>query len=174
MKGFTLIETLVTIGITLVLSAMALSYNRSSERQLIVYRDQQSVIGLLNQARSLTAQRYRDPSISGYVSCAFGVHIEPDSRDYVLFRDLASGDCGSANYRYDPGVIPSEAINTLSLDRRLLFEGIPISGLDIFFVPPDITADSSAGLPTSFVIRTEDDSFRVTTTVAAGGQIVVE
>lgn len=176
MKGFTLIETLVTISITLVLSGLAIAYNRSSERQIAIYRDQSTVVGLLNRARSLAAQKYRDPSIPTYITCAFGIHFEPDSRDFVLFQDLGEGGCssGSANYRYDAGSNPSETLETLSLDPRLQFDGIPISGLDIFFIPPDITASSSTNLPVSFVIKTNDNNFSVTTTVAAGGQIVTE
>jgi prepilin-type N-terminal cleavage/methylation domain-containing protein len=176
MKGFTLIETLVTISITLVLSGLAIAYNRSSERQIVIYKDQATVIGILNRARSLTAQKYRDPSNPSHITCAFGLHIEPDSRNFVLFQDLGEGGCGpgAANYRYDSGASPSEALETFSLDPRLRFDGVPISGLDIFFIPPDITASSSTDLPVAFTIGTNDGQFAVTTTVAAGGQIVTE
>ncbi len=171
-----MIETLVVISVTLILSALALAYNRSSEGQLILYRDQAVVVSFLNQARHLTAQKYRDPSIPNYSACAFGLHFEPGTRNFVFFQDLTEGDCGdgSQNYRYDDGMNPSEALEALSLDPKLSFEGIPEGGLDIFFIPPDVDASSSAGLPVSFVIKTRDGKFRVTTTVASGGQIITE
>lgn len=176
MKGFTLIETLVVISVTLILSALALSYNRSSEGQLILYKDQAVVVNFLNQARYLTAQKYRDPSTPDYSACAFGLHFELGSRNFVFFQDLAEGDCesGNSNYRYDEGANPSETLEVFSLDPKLGFEGIPEEGLDIFFIPPDVDASSSAGLPVSFVIKTLDGKFRATTTIASGGQIVTE
>ena len=176
MKGFTLVETLVVISITLVLSAVAVAYNRSSEGQIILYKDQAVIVGFLNQAKYFTAQKYRDPSIPDYSACAFGLHFESGLREFVFFQDLSEGDCigGSANYRYDAGVDPSETLEVLSLDPKLEFEGIPEGGLDIFFIPPEVDASSSAGLPVSFVVKTTDGRFRATTTVASGGQIITD
>lgn len=176
MKGFTLAETLIVIGITLVLSAIAVAYNHSSEGQVILYKDQAVVVNFLNQAKYFTAQKYRDPSIPDYFACAFGLHFEPGLREFVFFQDLAEGDCGSgsSNYRYDEGMDPSETIEVLSLDSKLEFEGIPENGLDVFFIPPEVDASSSVGLPVSFVIKTMDGRFRATTTVVSGGQIITE
>ncbi len=174
--GYTLIETLVVISITLVLSAIAIVYTHSSEKQILIYKDRATVVGFLNRARSLAAQKYRDPSVPDYLTCAFGIHFEPDSRDFVLFQDLGEGDCslGSTNYRYDQEADPSEAIQIVSLDSRLQFAGIPAGGLDIFFIPPEITASSSTELPVSFIIKTTDNQFQTVTTVAVGGQIITE
>jgi prepilin-type N-terminal cleavage/methylation domain-containing protein len=176
MKGFTLVETLIVVAITVVLSAIAVAYNRSSEEQITLYRDQAVVIGLLNRSKSFAFQKYRDPSIPDYLTCAFGLHFEPDSRDFIFFQDLGEGSCdpANANYRYDEGADPSEALETFSLDPRLEFEGIPAGDLDIFFIPPEVNASSSTDLPVSVVIKTVGGGLKATTTVASSGQIITE
>jgi prepilin-type N-terminal cleavage/methylation domain-containing protein len=177
--GFTLIETLVVVAITLILSGLAVTYSRSGERQVVLYKDQAVVVGVINQAKSFAAQKYRDPGIAGdYEFCAFGVHFESGSRDFVLFQDLGAGTCvydpNNANYRYDAGADPSEAISTHSLDSRLEFGNLPDGSLDVFFIPPDITASSSTDLPVSITIKTIDGELEVVTTFAPGGQIITE
>lgn len=175
MKGFTLVETLVVVSIILVLSTMAIVYNRSNERQIALYKDQAILVGLLNRAKAFTAQRYRDPATPDNPACAFGLHLD-SPRSFVLFQDLGDGDCEgvNTNYRYDEGADPTETLEIFSLDPRLEFEAIPGGGLDIFFIPPEINASSSAGLPVSIVIRTPDGALQATTVVSTAGQIITE
>lgn len=180
-NGFTLVEIMIVIAITVLLSSIAITYNRSGERQIILFRDQALVVGLLNRAKSLAIQKYRDPDISGdYLSCAFGLHFESGSRDFILFQDFGEGGCSLANYEYgptDPTQIPPpppEELESFSLDSRLEFSGIPAGGLDILFVPPDLDVVSTAGLPVTITIQTIDGSLTTSITVSTAGQIITE
>ena len=173
-KGFTLVEILVVVAITVLLSSLAISYNRSGEKQIILFRDQALVVGLLNRTKSLAIQKYRDPSISGdYLTCAFGLHFEPGSRDIILFQDLNEDDnCDSAIYGYDL----TEGIETFSLNSRLEFSGIPVGGLDILFVPPELSVITAPPdrLPVTITIQTIDGSLITSITISTAGQIVTE
>lgn len=168
-EGFTLIETLVVIAITAILSSVLLVYNRSNESQIVLYRDQAVIAGLLSRAKSLAIQKYREPALPDYSACAFGVHFEAP-RDLILFQDLGLGGCATGRvYAYDSG----EELQRLSLDSRLQFLNIPPGGLDIFFVPPELIVGTTAtsGLPVSITLQTTNGRFTAYTTVSAGGQI---
>lgn len=174
--GFSLFEMVVVVGITVLLSALTITYNRSGERQLLLFKDQAVVVGLLNRAKSLSVQKYQNPAITqDWVFCAFGVHFEAP-RDVILFADLGEGSCDpvNANYRYDAGVVPPEALETKSLDARNEFSGLPEGGLDILFIAPELTATSSAGLPVTITINSTVGGLSSETTVSAAGQIITE
>jgi len=168
MRGFTLIETIVVVAITMILSGILLAYNRSTERQIVLYRDQAVIVGAINRAKSLTIQKYREPRSDGKVACAFGVHFAPP-RSFILFQDLDQGGCQENHiYAYDQG----EEIQTLSLDNRLQFD--MQNGFDILFIPPELqaTTTNANGFPVTIVIKTNDNTGRATTTISAAGQIV--
>lgn len=169
-------ETLVVVTVTLILSALAFTYNRSTELQVAVFKDQTVIIGVLNRAKSLALQKYRDPALApDYDFCAFGLHFETGSRNFVLFEDLGKGGCaGGANYRYDAGKVPSEKLEEYSLDPRVRFTGIPQEGLDIVFVPPGLEVVSNTSLPVSIRLESIDGAVKAVTTVSAGGQISTE
>lgn len=180
MRGFTLVETMVAIAITLVLSTIVLSYNRSSEKQIVLFRDQAVVIGVLNRAKSLAIEKFNsDPNV-----CAFGVHFDQNLSTFVLFQDLSLGGASepvfgcrdyaqgtyNSNLRYDGG---SELFESFSLDPRLEFGAIPSNGLDILFIPPEINVTSTEVLPVTINIKTKDNSASASITIGQGGQIIL-
>jgi len=182
-----LVEIIVVIAITVLLSGIAITYNRSGERQIVLFRDQALVVGLLNRAKSLTIQKYRDPDISGdYLTCAFGLHFESGSRDFILFQDFGEGGCSLANHEYGPTdpiatpPPPPEELESFSLDPRLEFSlsGIPPGGfLDILFIPPELTAATTHpdGFPVTTTIQTVGGEFTAPIVVfSIAGQIITE
>lgn len=183
-KGFTLVEIIVVVAITVLLSSIAITYNRSGERQIVLFRDQALVVGLLNRAKSLAIQKYRDPDISGdYSTCAFGLHFESGSRDFILFQDFGEGGCSLANHEYGPTdptrmpPPPPEELENFSLDSRLEFSGIPMIGLDILFIPPELTAATThaGGFPVTITIQTVGGDFTAPITVfSIAGQIITD
>lgn len=177
MKGFTFVETMIVLSITILLSTIAITYNRSSERQIALFKDQSVMVGFLNRAKSLTIQKYRDPALpANYFFCAFGVHFDDLARNFVVFRDLGDGGCNSTqtNYRYDPSAVPSELIDDFSLDSRVEFFGLPPGGLDILFIPPDLNVTSTVPLPATITLITKDGRLTAPTTVESAGQIITE
>ena len=178
-KGFTLLETIIVIAITMILSAVTLGYNRSNEKQIALYRDQAIIVGLINRAKSLALQKFNVEN-----ACAFGVHFE-SPRGFTIFADKMSSESGKTvcknisgvyqlNGTYDAG---GEALTdeqtTFSLDNRLKFRVLtPPLNSDIIFVPPEMeTKTNPASDPFIIQIETLDGSLCSSLEVGVGGQI---
>ena len=52
-SGFSLIEIIVVISITILLSSLVLGYGRSIGKPLVLFRDQAVIAGFLNRVRVL-------------------------------------------------------------------------------------------------------------------------
>lgn len=133
MSGFTLIETLIVMGLVLILVTIAAMYNRSAGRQVAVSREHAKVLTAFVRARSagLTIPK-TDPSVERV--CAYGVHVDPASRIVILFKDLGEplpGSCVSANRRYDGD---AETIERIELDAAVIMTATGID--DVVFIPP--------------------------------------
>ena len=158
--GFTLIETLVIVIITIILSSIMITYSHIGEKQIVLFRDQAKVVEVLNRAKFLAVQLYKPEAfIQLYQQmnvevkiCGYGVHIDKDNGKFYLFRDLKfSGaftlECDnqlnmtggnlygtpSNPYGYD------EVVEEFSLDPRLKFDSSGTTLSDIVFIPPDPT-----------------------------------
>ncbi len=176
-SGFTLVETMVAIAISLILSTMLLSYNRSSEKQIVLFRDQAVLVGFLNRAKTLAIEKFnKDP-----LACAFGLYFPSnDPRKVILFGDRELGSvpifgCKTAtgelntNKQYDVG----EEIESYTLDQRLLFTDVPPE-LTILFVPPELSVQANAQLPVVIKIQTIDSANSASVTVGEAGQIIAQ
>lgn len=175
--GFTLVETMVVIAITLVISTMLLSYNRSSEKQIALFRDQAVLAGFFNRAKSLAIEKFnKNPDV-----CAYGIYFpsaEPDT--FILFQDLQPEESEAVFGCRDKGVYNSnlkfdegEEMERYKIDSRLKFEETP-DDLSIVFIPPEITVTSTDLLPVTLKIQTVDNSNSATVTVGEVGQITAE
>ena len=180
MRGFTVVETMVAIAITMLLSTMLLTFNRSTEKQIALFKDQAVVIGVLNRAKALAIEKFNQ----NINTCAFGVHFKNDSQEFFIFQDLLETEGGVpifgcrnldtdefySNHQFDEG----EQTEAFSLDNRLKFS---LSGdLDIVFIPPEISVKSSEadGLPTEIKIETLDGSKSALVKVEEAGQLIVQ
>ena len=174
-KGYTLIEMLVVIAVTAILTGMVLVYNRSGEKQIILHRDEARVVGVINRAKSLALQNFRDPTLSGYDFCAFGVHFDPSpSKEFILFQDLGEGGCALGRaYAYDSASDPSEEIEKFFLDPSLEFVNIN-DPIDVLFVPPELSATTTnpSGFPVTVNLRIADGDTTASITISSAGQIV--
>jgi len=166
-SGYTLVEMVITVGITIFLATILFVYNSAGQIQVALFRDQSLVIGFLNRAKALALEKF-----IGSGGCAFGVHFAAGSRQFILFQDRSIGPaCKEAgvykgNQVYDGG----EALETLEVDSRFKFtlpQGFPT--LDILFIPPYLEV-----LPKTdsvITIGTFDNSRRAQVSVGPGGQI---
>ena len=73
--GFTLIELLIVIAIFLLIAGLSLPFSISSFRGYIFYQEQDTIISLLQKARS--------QSVNNIGQQPHGVHV--DDNEYVLF-----------------------------------------------------------------------------------------
>jgi len=181
--GFTLIEMMVVIAITTILAGLTLAYNRSGQKQIILFRDQALIVGVLNRAKSLTVQKFREqnPNLANYDSCGFGVHFEPNG-EFILFEDLGTGGCGVGfdnNYEYDvsltdpiTGAVVTEKIESMKLDNRIKFTGIP-APFDVVFVPPELTVKTTrvGGFPVEVMLETQDGTVKTNVTIGSASQV---
>ena len=144
--GFTLIETLVVMGIMVLLSAMLISYNHSNTAEIALTTDQATVAGILNRAKALTLEKYMPVTSAGNVACAYGVHfVGGGSPDYVLYGVFANStaDCAQTSLSW-AGQANQLAVNGwMKLDSGLGFD-MPSSD-DIYFLPPYLEASSTNG-----------------------------
>ena len=169
---------MVAIAITMLLSTMLLTFNRSTEKQIALFKDQAVVVGVLNRAKALAIEKFNQNTNA----CAFGVHFKNDSQEFFIFQDLQSvsseaifgcrdlkNNTFNSTFRFEEG----EQIEFFSLDNRLKFS---LSGdLDIVFIPPEISVNSPAGLPAIIIIQTKDGSGkRALIEVGEAGQLRVE
>lgn len=128
--GFTLTEMIVVTGITIILSTILISYNRSGNEQIALNVEQAKIIGFLNRAKAFALEKR---ITAGQRICAFGLHFE-GQRQIFLFRDLPDDLAGSCetgfNKTYD-GVI--EFLEDFSLAQEMVLKNYPG---DIVFEPP--------------------------------------
>jgi len=111
--GFTLIETMIVVAITLFLSGMLLTYTRSSDNQVVLAAEQARVAGVLFRAKSFALQR--NIRIGDVTACGFGVRLEKP-RTLILFQNLPpKGQTDCDTFAYDEG----ELIEQLTLNPRI-------------------------------------------------------
>jgi len=171
-EGFTLIESIVVVAITVMLMGVFIGYSRSSNDQLVLFQNQARVVGALNQAKSLALQKLNVPE-----ACAFGVYFSgltpglPEN-EFILFQDNTSdGDCRGSVYKASGRYEPGEEIEKMTLDNGFRFSGAwSEKGENIIFIPPELTIMSSdVELPVSITITGRGKSNTVT--VSESGQI---
>ncbi|MEK7114751.1 MAG: prepilin-type N-terminal cleavage/methylation domain-containing protein [Patescibacteria group bacterium] len=125
--GFTFIEILITMGILLMLTSVLLLYNRSGERQIILFKEKASVVGLILKAKSLSLNTL----ITNEPICGYGVHFETNS--YLLFKERST-DCINSDRIYTVAD-SQELVEEYTLSSGLKFS--PTGFQNILFMPPD-------------------------------------
>ena len=177
-----MIETMVVISITLLMSGTLIAYNRSAERQLVLFRDQAILVGAINRTKSLSIERfYNNPRV-----CAFGLYFSKVNQNFIIFQDLhptsseavfvCRNDDGTfnSNLIYDFG----EEIERFSTDPRLSLElksgSNDLSSLTIVFIPPEISVRADAPLPATILLKDKNNFLRFSSvTIGQAGQIGV-
>lgn len=133
-KGFTLVEVLVVIGITTLLSGVILSYTSSSRDQVALYVEEAKLAQTISRAKSLAIATY------GHLPapCGYGVRVYYGSNSYELFSYGADISCSE---------LPSPLIEddmvevvTYKLPPNVRFRPHAQDAAGtIFFLPPDPT-----------------------------------
>ncbi len=166
LAGFSLIEVTIVMGIMAVLSALLLSYNRSSDNQIVLGVEQAKVVGFLNRAKAFALER---KSIAGTGSvCAFGVHFDGSAGAMALFG-VTPGESGDCSPAFD-----GAGIENLALDDRVEFQKFvcgPCGGnavsYDAAFEFPYLTAIN----PGSVTIGIKNGTVTKVVEIGTGGEI---
>ncbi|HUC31364.1 MAG TPA: prepilin-type N-terminal cleavage/methylation domain-containing protein [Candidatus Paceibacterota bacterium] len=197
-KGFTLIEILIVLAITAVLSGLAIVYSHVGQSQISLSIEESKVAQLILEAKELSIATYSADD----ATCAYGVQFNLASSTYSLFAYNAAAS--STLYPGRP-ICPSLASTTASFDTNAISEyaggswqihtaqGVvlddpqnPASDTiqDVLFYPPDpFTLISFDGqtfsgaytdppAPTGYVyLSTVDGSASRTISVNSAGQV---
>lgn len=139
LRGFTLIEMLVTLGIITMLSTMILAYSRQSESVADLIREGNRIVFEIQKAQSLSMLVLQEDSSNEKEVCGWGIYIDKDNvpvEKFILFTDFCeefpNGDL-KGNYKYDEN--QGEKVEEFNLLRRIeIFES---SINSIVFVPPE-------------------------------------
>ncbi len=148
-SGFSLIEMLVVMSITLVLSAILIGYARESGRQMLLISSQAKIVNLISRAKSLSVATFIDekglPVGSDALKiCGYGVHVDKDLGQVFIFRDLAvdcSADDPARRYVYDDkdDVKLTSTLDVFSVPDTIVQFGDDTTLIDVLFIPPDPT-----------------------------------
>ncbi len=180
-NGFTLIELIVVVSITAMLSSFAILYSKIGQRQITLYIEQQKIAELILRAKSLSFSTYFQPGRT----CGYGLHIDYGLRRYSIFSYLPPGPVGNPQCDTIAAaqILPSN-VQTFSdlntLDTNLAFRSpSPADALSyVLFVPPNPTTILSAnpgGIlsvnPAKIYLQTKDGGGAVVITVSQAGQV---
>lgn len=139
LRGFTLIEMLVTLGIITMLSTMILAYSRQSESVANLVREGNRIVFEMQKAQSLSMLVLQEDSPNEKEVCGWGIYIGKSNipaEKFILFADFCeelSGGELKGNNQYDE----SQGEKTEEIN---LLKGIEIfeTNIDsIVFVPPE-------------------------------------
>ena len=147
-KGFTLFEILIVIGIISILSGMLLSYSKSGNRQILIASNQAKIESLISRAKYLSIQTFfNNPSIDATETiCAHGIRVDKDEETVGIFQIVKpKGTCSRTLGSYDIDVTDGDVedlageSNNIDLSRAF---GISINNAStsmkyVVFLPPD-------------------------------------
>lgn len=150
-KGFTLVEILIVIAITAILSGIAIVYTHAGQNQVSLSIEESKIAQLILEAKELSIATYS----ADVVTCGYGVHFNYTNQTYTLFAyDSASPApgggreiCPSIASTTDPtgGIEQYEQPYTSGSDNVHVAQGVTLVNggaasdtiQDIFFYPPD-------------------------------------
>lgn len=176
-KGFTLLELLVVVGITALLSAILISYSSSSRQQIALYAEEARLGQTIYRAKFIALSSYvRSTGSPG--TCGYGVHIDYAAMSYYLFsyNKPANSGCDSIN---SIDTNSENIMSTFRLNKNIKLvapSGTPRLD-DILYVPPDPKIIiSSAGTVVSngsaaVIIQTQDNLLSAPVSVNSAGLI---
>jgi type II secretory pathway pseudopilin PulG len=185
--GFTLVELLITISLIILFTATAATYNRTSDQQISLFREQGKVANEIYKARSLAITTFNRTSQSKDVPCGYGIHI--DSADsIILFKEPASEmrnknctDFTSSIYNGDASknveVVPVEGVSIMEGGASITAPDEEINAdnqIDILFVPPDPTVYSNKNFPITLSLKATRIESPLDIVINEFGQISVQ
>jgi prepilin-type N-terminal cleavage/methylation domain-containing protein len=131
-RGFTTIEMIIVMAIIAILLSVLVSYSRSGEKQIILFKEQTQIISILTRTKSLSLATYG----AANVPCGYGVHFDQASKAYWMFKDLSvpavGGDCSTADNIYSGAA--EDIGEKFKLSDQIEFN--MITSNDILFIPP--------------------------------------
>jgi len=155
-KGFTLVEIIIVLGITIMLTSVLIVYTRGGEKQIIFFKDQTVLVSSLLRAKAFAIETFQPKLQPGLdpaqeIICGWGVSFSRNSKEYTIFKDLPipnDTDCANANKSFDK---TGEAFEAFEFSEIVEIDCLALNGslngsclnsnneskIDIVFIPPD-------------------------------------
>ena len=134
--GFTVIEMLVVLGVSAILSTMFIGYGSGLRGQLEVIQEEAKLIQTILRAKTFSIQALANEE--GVVACGYGVHIDNNNQEYFIFRkEKEMQDCDSRSDESYRWALPSEIVGERKkFDNKIIFDGGSSNIVDVVFLPP--------------------------------------
>jgi prepilin-type N-terminal cleavage/methylation domain-containing protein len=113
-EGFTLIELMVVILITALLSALTIVYSHTGQNEVTLSIESSKISQLILQAKELSIATYS----AGANTCAYGVHIDYTNQDYSLFAYDSATSSGGSGPIYCPTYASTTADGVILADMQ--------------------------------------------------------
>lgn len=134
-KGFTLIEVVIVLGISVLLTSVVLTYSAAGRDQVYLGIQKAQVAQVISKAKSLAVSTYNQPD----VPCGYGVWFDYVNRAYEIFRYKVSpcDSVKSAGITIHGTGYSSDTKDKFTLPLNIDF-GSGTGQMDVvFFMPPD-------------------------------------
>jgi prepilin-type N-terminal cleavage/methylation domain-containing protein len=171
-RGFTLIEVVIVVGISVLLTSVVLSYSSTGRDQVYLSIEKAQVGQVIAKAKSLTISTYNQPD----VPCGYGVWFDYPNKKYEIFRYKISpcSDVVTLGIIHGSGY-SAEPQNKFSLPPNIAF-GSGADQIDtVFFTPPDpktyLWQESSPEISGKIYLKTVSGSATNWVSVSSAGQI---
>ncbi len=189
-RGFTLIELLVVIAVTVLLSTYIISYQRTGQRQILLYVESQKIASLILKAKSLAIESFVDVSQG---NCGYGLRVDYSGKSYGIFYYATSTTDNESKYiqcqeiKRSGSLAPGRIVpfsDTTQLNSELVFWTPPPGNATpplyyVLFVPPDpetLLVDQSGDIVSgpgseAVYLETKDGLASTTVVVNPAGQV---
>lgn len=184
--GFTLIEVLIVVIVSTMLSAIAIGYSGIGRNQIALSVEATKISQFILQARSLSIATYGTAA----TTCAYGVSLNAAAGTYSIFSYLPAGapPCPSAG---SPAITLASISAPLVLSQKYtdgtwnvhLQNGVKMSAaagdsmIAVLFYPPNpntflvCTGGGACAASGKVYLSTSDGSMSRTITVNSSGQV---
>lgn len=170
-RGYSMAELMVILSIIAILASVTVFYNRSIEREIIIFKEQAKILSAIQKAKSLSFNIFGKDK----APCGYGVHFSlPDSK-MVIFQENSPSDdsyCQDIDAKYTSD---SEKFEEINLDKTVKFSELGAS--NIVFIPPDamVIIDADFSKTEALIkIKTIDNKSKKTIKVTNTGQITTQ
>lgn len=144
-KGFTLIEIIVVVGITALLSSILIIYSQRSREQILLNVEKAKIAQTILRVKSLTLAGFTKPT-SDPPPCSYGFYIDYAASTYSIFEykppaPATCDDIFTANVinTTPPPFGGFKIISTEKLSPEVKFNLLVADHLGyIVFIPPDL------------------------------------
>jgi len=179
-KGFTLIEIIIVVAISALLTGVLVTYSQRSRQQIVLNVEKAKVAELINRAKVLTLAGFTDPPTIP-PPCAYGFGIDTVGRNYGIFTyddpNVACEDASTITSIDESFFTYLDPLDPFHRDINIIEDPDPAQVIKyILYIPPELNVlifdgngDIKGGGEINF--ETKDGSFSSSIRISSNGQL---